>query len=67
VYVTDGGPQRRVEQLRSEGRVQAAAPADYRPGSAAHEWLLDALEQIGYGIVEARRQAALDLPEPPPA
>ncbi len=54
-----------VRTLLEQGRVHAVAPADYRPGEPAAEWLLDAIEQIGYEITETRRQAYAGGPERP--
>ena len=56
---------RQVKQLQEQGRIQGMAEADYRPGKAAHLWLMDSLEQIGYEIVEARRQTVASIPKPP--
>ena len=52
----------RVEQLAAQGRIQGMAVGDFRPGSPAYVWLMDGLEQIGYEIVEERRQALAQVP-----
>jgi hypothetical protein len=54
-----------VKQLQEQGRIQGMAEADFRPGKAAHLWLMDSLEQIGYEIVEARRRAFSEIERPP--
>lgn len=54
-----------VKRLQSQGRIQGMAEADYRQGKAAALWLIDSLEQIGWEIVEARRQAFSEIPKPP--
>jgi hypothetical protein len=41
------------------------AEADYREGQGAYLWLMDSIEQIGYEIVENRRQAFAAIPNPP--
>jgi hypothetical protein len=56
---------KQVKQLQEQGRIQGMAEADYRPGKAAHLWLMDSLEQIGYEIVENRRQAFAAIKNPP--
>ncbi len=56
---------KQVKQLQEQGRIQGMAAADYRPGEAAHLWLMDSLEQIGYEIVENRRQAFSTIQNPP--
>ena len=56
---------RQVRQLQEQGRIQGMAEADYRPGKAAYLWLMDSLEQIGYEIVENRRQAFSEIENPP--
>ena len=56
---------RRVKQLQAQGRIQGMAEADFRPGKAAYLWLMDSIEQIGYEIIEARRQAFASIPKPP--
>ena len=56
---------KRVKQLQEQGRIQGMAEADYRPGKAAHLWLMDSLEQIGLEIVEARRRAFSEIEHPP--
>jgi hypothetical protein len=56
---------RRVKQLQQQGRIQGMAEADFRPGKAAYLWLMDSIEQIGYEIIEARRQAFASIPKPP--
>jgi len=47
----------KVKALQEQGRIQGMAEADYRPGKPAYLWLMDTLEQIGFEIIEARRQA----------
>jgi len=54
-----------VKQLQEQGRIQGMAEADFRPGKAAHLWLMDSLEQIGHEIVEARRRAFSEIEQPP--
>lgn len=56
---------RKVKELQEQGRIQGMAEADYRPGKAAHLWLMDSLEQIGRGIVEDRRKAFSEIRNPP--
>ena len=56
---------RRVKQLQQQGRIQGMAEADFRSGKAAYLWLMDSIEQIGYEIIEARRQAFASIPKPP--
>lgn len=56
---------KQVKQLSEQGRIQGMAQADYRPGQAAFLWLMDSLEQIGYEIVENRRQAFSTIKNPP--
>jgi hypothetical protein len=56
---------RRVKDLQEQGRIQGMAEADFRPGEAAHLWLMDCLEQIAGEIVGARKQAIADLPPAP--
>ena len=58
--------ERGVARLHTEGRVHDAAPADYRSGQPAHDWLTEAVEQISHGIVEHRRRAFAGTPEAPP-
>jgi hypothetical protein len=66
VYLTEPrNNYRQVKSLQEQGRIQGMAEADYRPGKAAYLWLMDSLEQIGHGIVDARRQAFADIPNPP--
>jgi len=65
VYTTEPTDNyREVRRLQDQGRIQGIAEADYRPGRAAHGWLMDGLEQIGHEIVEARRQAFPGDPDP---
>ena len=54
-----------VKSLQEHGRIQGMAEADFRPGQPAFLWLMDTLEQIGFEIVEARRQAYSSIPNPP--
>ena len=56
---------KQVKQLQEQGRIQGMAEADYRPGKAAYLWLMDSLEQIARGIVEDRRKAFAEIPNPP--
>jgi hypothetical protein len=56
---------RQVKRLQEQGRIQGMAEADFRPGEPAYLWLMDSIEQIGYEIVEARRQAFASIPNPP--
>ncbi len=55
----------KVKSLQEQGRIQGMAEADYRPGKPAYLWLMDTLEQIGFEIVESRRQAFSSIPNPP--
>jgi hypothetical protein len=55
----------KVKSLQEQGRIQGMAEADYRPGKPAYLWLMDTLEQIGFEIVESRRQAFSSIPKPP--
>ena len=55
----------KVKQLQEQGRVQGLAEADYRPGAAAYLWLMDSMEQIATEIVENRRIAFAQIPNPP--
>jgi hypothetical protein len=54
-----------VKALQEHGRIQGMAEADFRPGKPAYLWLMDTLEQIGFEIVEARRQAFSVIKNPP--
>ncbi len=54
-----------VKTLQEQGRIQGMAEADFRPGKPAYLWLMDTLEQIGFEIVEARRQALSTIKNPP--
>ena len=54
-----------VKSLQEHGRIQGMAEADFRPGKPAYLWLMDTLEQIGFEIVEARRQAFSAIKNPP--
>jgi len=54
-----------VKALQEHGRIQGMAEADFRPGKPAYLWLMDTLEQIGFEIVEARRQTYSSIPNPP--
>jgi hypothetical protein len=66
VYTTDPKNNfRNVRELQEQGRVQGMAEADFRPGQAAYLWLMDSLEQIAEGIVEARGKAFADIPRAP--
>ena len=56
---------RRVKQLQEQGRIQGMAEADFRPGKAAYLWLMDSIEQVGYEIIEARRQVVASIPKAP--
>ncbi|MEA2058562.1 MAG: haloacid dehalogenase-like hydrolase, partial [Actinomycetota bacterium] len=65
VYTTEPSDNHhQVRLLQEQGRIQGMAEADYRPGKPAHEWLMDGLEQIGHEIIEARRQALSNRPDP---
>ncbi len=55
----------KVKSLQEQGRIQGMAEADYRPGKPAYLWLMDTLEQIGFEIVESRRQAFSTIRNPP--
>jgi hypothetical protein len=46
---------RKANELQRQNRVQAIAPADYRPGSQAYLWLVTAVEEIAERIVESKR------------
>jgi hypothetical protein len=63
VAVDDDERAARVAELAAQGRVQGGAPADFRPGQPAYEWLMESLEQIGYEIVEERRQGLAPVPD----
>lgn len=66
VYTTEPKNNfRNVRELQEQGRVQGMAEADFRPGQAAYLWLMDSLEQIAEGIVEARGKAFADIPRAP--
>lgn len=65
VYQSEPDNFRRVRQLQEQGRIQGLAKADYREGEAAYLWLMDSIEQIGYEIVDNRRQAFASIPNPP--
>jgi hypothetical protein len=54
-----------VKALQEQGRIQGMAEADYRPGKPAYLWLMDTLEQIGFEVIEARRQAFAAIENPP--
>ncbi len=56
---------KQVKQLQEQGRIQGMAEADYRPGKAAHLWLMDSLDQIAHEIVENRRQMFAAIKNPP--
>ncbi|MEA2003216.1 MAG: HAD family hydrolase [Actinomycetota bacterium] len=56
---------KQVKELQEQGRIQGMAEADYRPGKAAHLWLMDSLDQIAHEIVENRRQALAAIKNPP--
>lgn len=66
VYTTEPRNNfRQVRLLQEQGRIQGMAEADYRPGQAAHMWLMDSLDQIASNIITARRRALDDIPRPP--
>ena len=66
VYTLDPrNNHKQVKQLQEQGRIQGMAEADYRAGKAANLWLMDSLEQIARGIVEDRRKAFAEIPNPP--
>jgi len=66
VYVQEPrNNHRSVKQLQEQGRIQGMAEADFREGMGAYLWLMDSIEQIGYEIVENRRQAFAAIPNPP--
>jgi hypothetical protein len=54
-----------VKALQEHGRIQGMAEADFRPGKPAYLWLMDTLEQIGFEVIEARRQAFSVIKNPP--
>ncbi len=54
-----------VKTLQEQGRIQGMAEADFRQDKPAYLWLMDSLEQIGFEIVEARRQAFSSIKNPP--
>ena len=56
---------KQVKQLQEQGRIQGMAEADYRPGKAAHLWLMDSLDQIAREIVDGRHAAFASIPNPP--
>jgi hypothetical protein len=62
---TPGADEAPMGRLLSEGRVQHVAAADYTNGAGARAWLMEAMEQIAYGIVEHRRQAFAGTPDSP--
>ena len=66
VYTTEPRNNfRLVKDLQEQGRIQGLAEADFRPGRAAHLWLMDSLDQIADEIVHARTAAFADIPNPP--
>lgn len=66
VYTTEPKNNfRNVRDLQEQGRIQGMAEADFREGEAAYLWLMDSVEQIAEGIVEARGKAFADIPQPP--
>jgi len=66
VYTTEPKSNfRGVRDLQEQGRIQAMAEADFRPGEAAYLWLMDSLDQIADGILEDRNRAFADIPRPP--
>jgi len=66
VYTTaPSNNHKRVKQLQEQGRIQGMAEADYRPGKAAYLWLMDSLDQIAEEIVDNRRRAFAEIPNPP--
>ena len=66
VYTTEPKNNfRNVRELQEQGRIQGMAEADFGEGKAAHLWLMDSLEQIADEIVDARRRAFADIPQPP--
>ena len=66
VYTTEPRNNfRGVKDLQEQGRIQGMAKADYRQGEAAFLWLMDSLDQIADGIVEARHRAFANIPNPP--
>lgn len=62
VAVDDDIAVDRVTALADQGRIQGMAAADFRAGQPAHDWLMERMEQIGYEIVEERRQALAPVP-----
>ena len=65
VYPAAPGSRSLAEDLHEQGRIQGMAEADFRPGRAAHLWLIDCLGQIAAEIIGAGRPAAADLPPVP--
>jgi hypothetical protein len=66
VYTTEPvNNHKRVKQLQEQGRIQGMAEADYRPGKSAYLWLMDSLDQIAEEIVDNRRRAFAEIPNPP--
>ena len=66
VYTTEPRNNfRQVKMLQEQGRIQGMAEADYRPGKAAHLWLMDSLDQIAAEIVADRHAAFAEIPDPP--
>ena len=66
VYTTEPKNNfRGVRDLQEQGRIQGMAETDFTEGGAAYLWLMDSLDQIADGIVDARHRAFADIPQPP--
>jgi hypothetical protein len=58
---------RKANDLQRHGRVQAIAPADYRPSSQAYLWLVTAVEEIAEQIVSGKRSTLAQRVGRPPS
>lgn len=54
VYPAAPGDRSLAEGLHEQGRIQGLAEADFRPGRAAHRWLVACLDEIAAGMLAAR-------------
>lgn len=52
------GGRSRAEDLHEQGRIQAMAEADFRPGAAAYRWLAECLDGVAGDVLAVRRQEA---------
>jgi hypothetical protein len=65
VYQTEPTSNYRlVEELHRQGRIRGMAEADFRPGEAAHRWLIDCLDQVAEELLSDRREARAGIPPP---